>query len=191
LRAVAERMVAAQRSGRGVVAILSAMGSSTDELAEMAYKMSARPPLRELDALLSVGESVSVALASMAVAELGSHAVSLSGPQAGIRTDGQHGNERLREIRPVRIHDALARGAIVLVTGFQGMSEEGDVTTLGRGGSVRPRSLSRRPSARPSARSSPTYRRYSPLTRGSWRTRARSGRSATKRCSRWPRRAPG
>jgi aspartate kinase len=135
LRAVAERMVAAQRSGRGVVAILSAMGSSTDELAEMAYKMSARPPLRELDALLSVGESISVALASMAVAELGSHAVSLSGPQAGIRTDGQHGNARLREIRPVRIHDALARGAIVLVTGFQGMSEDGDVTTLGRGGS--------------------------------------------------------
>jgi aspartate kinase len=71
----------------------------------------------------------------MAVAELGSHAVSLSGPQAGIRTDGQHGNARLREIRPARIHDALARGAIVLVTGFQGMSEDGDVTTLGRGGS--------------------------------------------------------
>src|SRR5882757_4749024 len=135
LRAVAERMVAAQRSGRGVVAILSAMGSSTDELAEMAYKMSARPPLRELDALLSVGESISVALASMAVAELGSHAVSLSGPQAGIRTDGQHGNARLREIRPQRIHDALAQGSIVLVTGFQGMSADGDVTTLGRGGS--------------------------------------------------------
>jgi aspartate kinase len=135
LRAAAERMVAAQRSGRGVVAVLSAMGSSTDELSEMAYRMSARPPLRELDVLLSVGESISVALASMAVAELGSHAVSLSGPQAGIRTDSQHGNARMREIRPVRIHEALAQGSIVLVTGFQGMSEEGDVTTLGRGGS--------------------------------------------------------
>jgi aspartate kinase len=135
LRAVAERMVAAQRSGRDVVAILSAMGRSTDELSSMAYQMSSRPPLRELDALLSVGESISVALASMAVAELGSHAVSLSGPQAGIRTDDQHGNARLREIHPQRVHQALAQGSIVLVTGFQGMSADGDVTTLGRGGS--------------------------------------------------------
>jgi aspartate kinase len=135
LRAVAERMVAAQRSGRDVVAVLSAMGHSTDELSAMAYEMSSRPPLRELDALLSVGESISCALASMAVAELGSHAVSLNGPQAGVRTDNRHGNARLREIRPQRIHDALADGAIVLVTGFQGVSADGDVTTLGRGGS--------------------------------------------------------
>ena len=125
LRAVAERMVHAQRSGRGVVAVLSAM----------AYQMSARPPLRELDALLSVGESISVALASMAVAELGGRAVSLSGLQAGIWTDGQHGNARLRDVRPQRIHSALADGSIVLVTGFQGQSASGDVTTLGRGGS--------------------------------------------------------
>lgn len=135
LRAVAERMVAAQRSGRDVVAVLSAMGHSTDELSAMAYEMSSRPPLRELDALLSVGESISCALASMAVAELGSHAVSLNGPQAGVRTDNHHGNARLREIRPQRIHDALADGSIVLVTGFQGVSADGDVTTLGRGGS--------------------------------------------------------
>jgi aspartate kinase len=135
LRVVAERMVAARRSGRGVVAVLSAMGKSTDELSAMAYQMSARPPLRELDALLSVGESISVALASMAIAELGGHAVSLTGAQAGIWTDDRHGNARLREIRPQRIHDALAQGSIVLVTGFQGVSTEGDVTTLGRGGS--------------------------------------------------------
>lgn len=135
LRAVAERMVAAQRSGRGVVAVLSAMGKSTDELSAMAYQMSARPPLRELDALLSVGESISVALASMAITELGSHAVSLNGPQAGIWTDDHYGNARLREIRPQRINEALAKGSIVLVTGFQGMSADGDVTTLGRGGS--------------------------------------------------------
>jgi aspartate kinase len=135
LRAVAERMVAAQRSGRGVVAVLSAMGKSTDELVTMAYGMSARPPLRELDALLSVGESISCALAAMAVAELGSHAVSLTGRQAGIGTDGAHGNARLLGIAPQRIHDELADGAIVLVTGFQGVSADGDVTTLGRGGS--------------------------------------------------------
>jgi aspartate kinase len=135
LRAVAERMVAAQRSGRGVVAVLSAMGKSTDQLVGQAYAMSSRPPMRELDALLSVGESISCALASMAVAELGSRAVSLTGAQAGICTDDRHGNARLVEIRPQRIHEALAEGAIVLVTGFQGMGPDGDVTTLGRGGS--------------------------------------------------------
>jgi aspartate kinase len=135
LRAVAERMVDAQRSGRGVVAVLSAMGKSTDELVGMAYGMTARPPLRELDALLSVGESISCALAAMAVAELGSRAVSLTGRQAGISTDGAHGNARLVGITPQRIHDELASGSIVLVTGFQGVSADGDVTTLGRGGS--------------------------------------------------------
>jgi aspartate kinase len=135
LRAVAERMVAAQRGGRGVVAVLSAMGKSTDELVRMAYGISARPPLREFDALLSVGESISCALAAMAVTELGSKAVSLTGRQAGIGTDRAHGNARLTGIEPQRIHDELDRGAIVLVTGFQGVSAAGDVTTLGRGGS--------------------------------------------------------
>ncbi len=135
LRAVAERMVAAQRTGRRVVAVLSAMGKSTDDLVDMAYGISARPPLRELDALLSVGESISCALAAMAVAELGSRAVSLTARQAGIATDGAHGNARLVAVEPQRIHDELADGAIVLVTGFQGVSTNGDVTTLGRGGS--------------------------------------------------------
>ncbi len=135
LRAVAERMVDAQRSGRGVVAVLSAMGKSTDELVELAYGMSARPPLRELDALLSVGESISCALAAMAVAELGARAVSLTGGQAGIATDAAHGNARLLGICPQRIRDELAAGSIVLVTGFQGVTADGDVTTLGRGGS--------------------------------------------------------
>jgi aspartate kinase len=135
LRGVAERMVAAQRSGRGVVAVLSAMGKSTDDLVRQAYAMSARPPLRELDALLSVGESISCALAAMAVAELGSRAVSLTGAQAGIRTDDRHGGARVVGIAPQRIHDELAGGAVVLVTGFQGVSVTGDVTTLGRGGS--------------------------------------------------------
>ena len=118
-----------------MVAVLSAMGRSTDDLVEMAYGMSARPPLRELDALLSVGESISCALAAMAVAELGSRAVSLTARQAGIATDDAHGNARLVAVEPQRIHDELADGAIVLVTGFQGVSTSGDVTTLGRGGS--------------------------------------------------------
>lgn len=135
LRAVAERMVAAQQSGRGLVTVLSAMGSSTDELNALAYTMSTRPQLRELDALLSVGECISCALAALAVHELGARAVSLTGPQAGIRTDDQYGNAHLSEIRPHRILAALEAGAIVLVTGYQGISPDGDVTTLGRGGS--------------------------------------------------------
>jgi aspartate kinase len=135
LHAVAERMVAAQRTGRRVVAVLSAMGSTTDELAGLAYQVSSRPPLRELDALLSVGESISCALAAMAVHELGARAVSFTAAQAGIRTDDQHGNARLREVRPGRIVAALNEGAIVLVTGFQGVAADGAVTTLGRGGS--------------------------------------------------------
>ena len=135
LRAVAERMVAAQQRGHRVVTVLSAMGGSTDELSSMAYAMSARPQLRELDALLSVGECISCALAALAVHDLGSRAVSLTGAQAGILTDDGYGNARLQDVRPQRITEALDRGAIVLVTGYQGISPSGDVTTLGRGGS--------------------------------------------------------
>jgi len=135
LRAVAERMVTAQRAGHRVVTVLSAMGSSTDQLNAMAYAMSSQPQLRELDALLSVGECISCALAALAVHDLGSRAVSLTGAQAGIFTDDQYGNARLHDIRPQRIVEALDAGAIVLVTGYQGISPAGDVTTLGRGGS--------------------------------------------------------
>ncbi len=135
LRAAAERMVAAQRAGRRVVAVLSAMGSTTDELVALSRAMSSRPPPRELDALLAVGEAVSCALAAMAIDELGSRAVSLTGGQAGILSDDRHGNARLQDIRPLRILEGLDAGAIVLVTGFQGISPHGDVTTLGRGGS--------------------------------------------------------
>jgi aspartate kinase len=135
LRAVAERLVAARRQGTQVVAVLSAMGKATDDLVRMAYELSSQPQPRELDALLSVGESVSCALAAMAVHELGERAISLSGPQAGVLTDDAHGNARLRQITPVRVVEALEGGAIVLVTGYQGISDTGDVTTLGRGGS--------------------------------------------------------
>jgi aspartate kinase len=135
LRAVAQRMVAAHREGNQLVAVLSAMGSSTDELNAMAYAMSTRPQLRELDALLSVGENISCALAAMAVQDAGEPAISLTGSQAGIFTDARHGNAQLCDFRPQRVLDALETGAIVLVTGYQGISPEGDVTTLGRGGS--------------------------------------------------------
>jgi aspartate kinase len=135
LRAVARQLVAARRQGMQVVAVLSAMGGTTDELVELAYGLSAEPQPRELDALLSVGEVMSCSLAAMAVHELGERAVSLTGSQAGIFTDESHGNARLKQISPQRIIEALEEGAIVLVAGFQGVSGNGDVTTLGRGGS--------------------------------------------------------
>lgn len=135
MRAVATRMVDQHRSGRRVVAVLSAMGKFSDELIDMAYKQSSRPQLRELDALLSVGEQISCALAAMAVEELGVPAVSFNGEQAGIRTDDQFGNARLIGVNPEQITAALEQGRIVLVTGFQGVSPLGDTTTLGRGGS--------------------------------------------------------
>jgi aspartate kinase len=135
LRAVAARMVEEHRRGRRVVAVLSAMGKFSDELIDMAYKQSSRPQLRELDALLSVGEQISCSLATMAVEELGVPAISFNGEQAGIRTDDQFGNARLIGVNPEQIIAALDEGRIVLVTGFQGVSPLGDTTTLGRGGS--------------------------------------------------------
>ena len=138
LRAVAERLVAARRQGMEVVAVLSAMGGTTDELVQQAYGLAAEPQPRELDALLSVGEMTSCALAAIAVHDLGERAVSLTGMQAGICTDDAHGNARLQQISPQRIIKALDEGAIALVAGFQGVSGHGDVTTLGRGGDTAP-----------------------------------------------------
>lgn len=135
LRAVARRLIALRRQGHKVVAVLSAMGSSTDRLVELAHGISTRPQLREFDALLSVGESVSCALAALTINAMGEPAVSLTGAQAGVTTDAAHGCARLYEVRPQRILDAVADGKIVVVTGFQGVSPEGNVTTLGRGGS--------------------------------------------------------
>ena len=133
--AVARRLAAAREQGLRVVGVLSAMGDSTDELLTLAREVSPRPPERELDMLVSVGERVSCALAAMALIDLGHDAVSLTGSQAGIVTDTAHGKAKIVEVRARRIHDALDRGAIVLVAGFQGVSTDDEVTTLGRGGS--------------------------------------------------------
>jgi aspartate kinase len=132
---VAARLSAAHETGHRVVGVLSAMGDTTDELLRLAYEVSARPHERELDLLVSVGERVSCALAAMALIERGYDAVSLTGSQAGIVTDTAHGKAKIVEVRSRRIHDALDRGAIVLVAGFQGVSTDLEVTTLGRGGS--------------------------------------------------------
>jgi aspartate kinase len=135
LVAVAQRLAEAHDAGHRVVAVLSAMGDTTDELLDLARRVSPQPHQRELDMLVSVGERISCALAAMALIELSHDAVSLTGSQAGILTDTAHGKAKIVEVRARRIHDALERGAIVLVAGFQGVSTDAEVTTLGRGGS--------------------------------------------------------
>ena len=135
IRRVAERLVAAQTAGRRVVGVVSAMGQTTDQLVALAGDVSPRPHPREMDMLLSTGERITAALCAMAINDLGRHAVSLTGSQAGIVTDTVHTKAKILEIRPRRISEALDRDEIVLVAGFQGVSTAYDVTTLGRGGS--------------------------------------------------------
>ena len=135
LKQVARRVVAAREAGNRVVAVLSAMGETTDELISLAHQVSTRPVARELDMLISVGERISCALAAMAIHDLGHEAISLTGSQAGIVTDTVHGKAKIVEVRARRIHESLDRDRIVLVAGFQGVSTTYDVTTLGRGGS--------------------------------------------------------
>jgi aspartate kinase len=135
IRRVAARLVATKRAGSRVVAVISAMGYHTDELLELAHQVSPQPKPRELDMLISVGERISCALVAMAISDLGTDAISLTGSQAGIVTDTVHGKAKIVEVKAHRIHRELDDERIVLVAGFQGVSTEYDVTTLGRGGS--------------------------------------------------------
>ena len=136
IKEIARRLVRAHERGERVVAVLSAMGDTTDELIRLAHEISPKPHPREYDMLISVGERISNALCAMAVQDLGHEAISLTGSQAGIVTDTVHGKAKISEIRATRINDALDAGKIVLVAGFQGVSADSkDVTTLGRGGS--------------------------------------------------------
>jgi aspartate kinase len=135
IRRVAARLVATKRAGARVVAVVSAMGYHTDELVDLAHQVSPQPQPRELDMLISVGERISCALVAMAISDLGTDAVSLTGSQAGIVTDTVHGKAKIVEVKAHRIHRELDDERIVLVAGFQGVSTAYDVTTLGRGGS--------------------------------------------------------
>ena len=135
LRSVARRIVSAKEEGGRVVAVLSAMGDTTDELVDLAHRISERPKPRAMDMLISVGERISCALAEMAIEDLGHEAISLTGSQAGIVTDTTHTKAKIVEVRAQRIHEALDEGKIVLVAGFQGVSTGAEITTLGRGGS--------------------------------------------------------
>lgn len=136
IRRVAERIVETKKAGNDVVVVVSAMGDTTDDLLDLARQVSPAPPPREMDMLLTAGERISNALVAMAIESLGAQARSFTGSQAGVITTGTHGNAKIIDVTPGRLRDALDEGQIVLVAGFQGVSQDSkDVTTLGRGGS--------------------------------------------------------
>ena len=135
IRAAAERAIQAQQAGNQVVVVVSAMGKNTDALVDLAGQLNPEPPAREMDMLLSTGEQVSVALMAMAIDAMGHQAVSLTGAQIGIRTDSSHTRARIISISTERLESLLDAGNIVIAAGFQGIDEELDITTLGRGGS--------------------------------------------------------
>ena len=135
IRRVARRVVAAAEAGKQVCVVVSAMGDTTDRLLELATRVSPSPHPRERDMLLTAGERISIALLSMAIIDLGRDAISFTGSQAGIVTDTAHGRARIVEVRSRRVGEALEAGKIAIVAGFQGVSTDLDVTTLGRGGS--------------------------------------------------------
>jgi aspartate kinase len=135
IKRVAERIVATRRAGHDVVVAVSAMGDTTDELLELARQVSVLPPPRELDMLLTAGERIAMALLAMAISSLGYQARSFTGSQAGVITDSVHGRARIIDVTPGRIRQALDAGAVAIVAGFQGVSQDTkDITTLGRGG---------------------------------------------------------
>ncbi|WP_344079110.1 aspartate kinase [Luedemannella helvata] len=136
IKRVAERIVAARKAGDDVVVVVSAMGDTTDELLDLAHQVSPLPAGRELDMLLTAGERISMALLAMAIHNLGFEARSYTGSQAGVITTSTHGKARIIDVTPGRLRQALDEGAICIVAGFQGVSQDTkDITTLGRGGS--------------------------------------------------------
>jgi aspartate kinase len=135
IRQVAGRIMRTKAAGYDVAVVVSAMGDTTDDLLALARQVSANPDRRELDMLLSAGERIAMALLSMAIRELGGDAISFTGSQSGIITNDRHVDARIVEVRPFRVQDELARGRVVVIAGYQGVSYKREVTTLGRGGS--------------------------------------------------------
>lgn len=135
IQKVAKRLIARKQAGNDVVAVVSAMGKTTDELVGLARALNPNPPVREMDRLLSTGEQVSMSLLAMAIETRGYKALSFTGRQAGIETDGSHQRAKIVKVHSERIMEAIAEGAIPVIAGFQGIDPSGDITTLGRGGS--------------------------------------------------------
>ncbi|MCU0661251.1 MAG: aspartate kinase [Myxococcota bacterium] len=135
IREIARKVVACKAAGNDVVVVVSAMGKTTNDLVSLAKQLTDTPPRRELDMLLTTGERITSALLSIAIHAAGYEAVALTGSQCGILTNDRHSDARIIEVRPIRVEDELARGCVVIVAGFQGMSYKREITTLGRGGS--------------------------------------------------------
>lgn len=135
IKNVAKRVIATKEAGNKVVVVVSAMGKSTDHLVDLAKEVNLSPPSREMDMLLSSGEQVSIAMLAMAINGMGHDAISLTGPQCGVKTTSYHRNARITEIQNERLLSELEKHGIVVVAGFQGINEACDITTLGRGGS--------------------------------------------------------
>ena len=135
IKSIAASVAKLSAAGNGVIVVVSAMGKTTDGLVNLAYQVSPSPNRRELDMLLTTGERVSMALMSMALSDLGCRAISFTGSQAGVMTDGSHSNARIVDVRPIRISAELDRGNVIVLAGFQGVNPETkEITTLGRGG---------------------------------------------------------
>ncbi len=135
IRKVAKQVCACKEAGDDIVVVVSAMGKTTDDLLAMASAVTENPPRREMDMLLTAGERITSSLLSIAIADLGYEAISLTGSQCGILTNDRHSDARIIEVRPVRVEDERAAGKVVIVAGFQGVSYKREITTLGRGGS--------------------------------------------------------
>src|SRR6516165_1694063 len=133
--AAARRAILARKAGSQVIVVVSARGDTTDELIDLAHEIAEHPPAREMDMLLSTGEQISIALMAMAIQSLGQPAISFTGAQIGIVTDSFHTKARIKNISTQRMRQALDAGQIVIVAGFQGIDENYNITTLGRGGS--------------------------------------------------------
>lgn len=135
IQRVAKRILDTKAAGNDVAVVVSAMGDTTDNLIDQAMSVNAHPPAREMDMLMTAGERISMSLLAMAIHAQGSHAYSFTGSQAGFMTDAQFGAAHIRAVKPDRVQHALKKGSVAIVAGFQGISEIGDDTTLGRGGS--------------------------------------------------------
>jgi aspartate kinase len=135
IKKIASMVAAVQKEGFGIAVVVSAMGKTTNSLIELAHSVSSDPAKREMDMLLSAGERITMSLLCMALNDLGVDAISLTGSQSGIITNDRHTDARVIEVRPIRVQDEMAKGKVVVIGGFQGVSYKRDITTLGRGGS--------------------------------------------------------
>ncbi|MFT8357055.1 MAG: aspartate kinase [Bifidobacterium aquikefiri] len=135
IKRVAKRIISTKKAGNDVAVVVSAMGDTTDDLIDQAMDIDSNPPAREMDMLMTAGERISMSLLAMAIHAQGDRAYSFTGSQAGFVTDARYGAAHIRSVKPQRVARALSKGNVGIVAGFQGVSTEGDATTLGRGGS--------------------------------------------------------